>query len=63
MPKLKERFITNEKGQKEAVVLDVKTYEELIEDLEDLYLIAERKKEPSLSLETVKRSLKRSGIL
>lgn len=63
MPKLKEKYITDEKGHKEAVVLDVRTYEELIEDLEDLYVIAERKKEPTLSLEEIKRSLKQSGLL
>jgi rhodanese-related sulfurtransferase len=46
MQKLKERFITDEKGRKEAVILDVRTYEELLEDLEDLYIIAERKNPP-----------------
>ena len=63
MSKLKERFITDEKGHKQAVVLDVRTYKELLEDLEDLYIIAERKEEPTLSLEDVKRRLKKSGIL
>lgn len=63
MQKLKEKYIMDEKGRKEAVVLDVRTYEELLEDLEDLYMIAERKKEPTLSLNQVKRSLKRSGLL
>jgi len=63
MQKLKERFITDEKGRKEAVILDVRTYEELLEDLEDLYIIAERKKEPTIPLEQVKRSLKQSGLL
>ena len=63
MQKLKERFITDKKGRKEAVILDVRTYEELLEDLEDLYIIAERKKEPTIPLEQVKRSLKQSGLL
>ncbi|MBI5400363.1 hypothetical protein HZB07_07175 [Candidatus Saganbacteria bacterium] len=63
MQKLKERYLTDKNGHKEAVVLDVGTYEELLENLEDLYVIAERKKEPTVSLETVKRSLKRSGLL
>jgi len=63
MSKIKERFITDGKGHKQAVVLDVRTYEELLEDLEDLYVIAERKKEPTLSLEAVKRRFKKSGLL
>jgi len=63
MTKLKERFITDNKGKKESVILDVNTYEELLEDLEDLYIIAERKKESTVSLESIKRSLKKSGLL
>jgi hypothetical protein len=63
MTKLKEKYITDRKGHKEAVVLDVKIYEELLEDLEDLYIIAERKAEPTLSLEEVKGRLKQNGLL
>lgn len=63
MVKLKERFITNEKGRREAVVLDVRDYEELLEDVEDLQIIAERKKEPSISLDSLKRKLKRNGLI
>ncbi|MBI5701631.1 hypothetical protein HZC34_07330 [Candidatus Saganbacteria bacterium] len=63
MSKLKEKYITNEKGQKEAVILNVRTYEELLEDLEDLYTIADRKKDKTIPLISVKRSLKRSGLL
>lgn len=63
MTKVKEKYIMNEKGRKESVILDVATYEDLKDDLEDLYSIAERKKEKSISLESVKKSLKKSGIL
>ena len=63
MSKLKERYITDDKGHKQAVVLDVGVYEQLLEDMEDLYLLAERQKEPALSLLAVKRRLKKSGIL
>jgi hypothetical protein len=30
------RFITNEKGERLAVILDIEEYEKLIEELEDL---------------------------
>ncbi|OGB90551.1 hypothetical protein A2625_03280 [candidate division WOR-1 bacterium RIFCSPHIGHO2_01_FULL_53_15] len=57
--KLKEKFLTDEKGHKEAVVLDVRTYEELLEDLEDLVIIADRKQEKTIPWGEVKRKLKK----
>ncbi len=63
MTKLKERYLINAKGQREAVVLDILSYQELLDDLEDLYLIAERKKEPTFSLSEAKRRLRKSGRL
>jgi len=54
MAKTKERFIINEKGQKEAVVLDVEAYENLLENLNDLRLIAERKNEATISRNCLK---------
>jgi low affinity Fe/Cu permease len=57
--KLKEKFLTDEKGRKEAVVLDVGTYEELLEDLEDLAAIADRKNEPAIPWAEVERKLKK----
>lgn len=57
--KLKEKFLTDEKGRKEAVVLDVRTYEELLEDLEDLTIIADRKNEPAIPWEKVEKKLKK----
>jgi len=44
-------------------VLPVADYEELMEDLHDLAVIAERRDEPSVSLEEVKRNLKEDGLL
>ena len=36
----RKRFITNETGEKMAVILDIEEYRKLVEDLEDLRLIA-----------------------
>jgi len=58
-----KRFITDEAGEKTAVILDIKEYGGLLEDLEDLRLIAERKDEPSIPLDQVKRGLKDSDLL
>jgi len=59
----KEKFIINEKGEKQAVILDVKYYRRLLEDLTDLRIIAERKNEEVVSLEKVEDQLKKDGLL
>ncbi len=56
-------YIVDDKGRKKGVILDVKTYEELLEDLEDLRMVAERKDEPTSSLEEVEKRLKKHGLL
>ncbi|OGC10163.1 hypothetical protein A3J90_04150 [candidate division WOR-1 bacterium RIFOXYC2_FULL_37_10] len=63
MLKTAERFIVNEKGEKQSIILDFRTYEEMVEDLEDLYSIAERKNESTISFDELKRKVKKSGIL
>lgn len=59
----KQESITDDKGKKEAVILDIKLYQELLEDLEDLRLLAERKDEATSSLQDVEERLKASGLL
>ena len=63
MAKLKEQYIVNKSGKKTAVVLPMAEYEELLEDLHDLAVIAERKKEKSVAFEELKKKLKADGIL
>ena len=36
MPKLKERFIVNDAGERVGVVLDIAVYRKLLEELEEL---------------------------
>jgi hypothetical protein len=57
------RYITSEDGSRTDVVLAVADYEELMEDLHDLAVIAERREEPSVSLEEVKKKLKEDCLL
>lgn len=59
----KEKFVTDNKGRKKAVILDIKLYREMLEDLEDLRLLAERKDEATSSLEEVKKRIKARGLL
>jgi hypothetical protein len=66
MPRVKEpepTYIVDKKGKKKAVILSIERYEELLEDLEDLAVIASRKKEPPMDWEVLKKKLKRDGII
>ncbi len=46
-------YITDANGQKLSVILPMADYLELLEDLEDLATIAERKDEGTISLESI----------
>lgn len=52
-----KQFIVNEEGEKTAVILSIEEYEELLEDIEDLAIIAERRDEPTEPLSVVKERL------
>jgi PHD/YefM family antitoxin component YafN of YafNO toxin-antitoxin module len=58
-----EQYVVDPKGRKTAVILSLKRCRELMEDLHDLAVIAERCKERSVSLEEVRRRLKEDGLL
>ncbi len=53
MARAKKQFIVDEQGRKTAIILPINEYEELLEDLEDLAIIAERRHEPTEPLEVV----------
>lgn len=57
------QFITDENGQRVAVVLPVADYEELLEDVADLAAVAERREEERISLAEVKQRLIADGLL
>ena len=59
----KERFITDNKGREKAVILDIRLYQEILEDLEDLRVLAERRDEATSSLQEVEERLKARGLL
>lgn len=56
------QYLTNEKGRKTAVVLPIDKYEKLLEDLDDLAVIAERRSEGTIPHEELKKGLKRNGL-
>jgi hypothetical protein len=57
------QYLTNDRGERTAVVLPLPEYEKLMEDLSDLAVIAERREEPTISHEQFVSELKRDGIV
>jgi PHD/YefM family antitoxin component YafN of YafNO toxin-antitoxin module len=57
------QFLTDDTGKKVAVVIPVAEFEGLMEDIDDLVVIAERRGEERNSLEEVKRRLREDGLL
>ena len=45
------------------MVIPLEEYEEMLEDLHDLAMIAERKDEPTISMKELKERLKADGLL
>ena len=57
------QYLTDENGDRTAVVLSIADYEKLLEDLDDLAAIAERRDEPTVPHDEFVAELKRDGIL
>ena len=60
---IKEQFIVDENGKKIAVIIPIEKYKELLEDLHDLAVIAERREEEVIPFDEVKRRLKERGLI
>ena len=54
------QYLTNEKGRKTAVVLPVEDYEKLLEDLDDLAVIAERRDEATIPHTQLTQAVRRA---
>ena len=63
LKQLNHQYITNEGGKKIAVILPINTFEELLEDMVDLAVIAERRDEPTISHEQLIEELKQDGLI
>ena len=57
------QYLTDEKGDRTAVVLPIGDYESLLEDLNDLAVVAERRDEPLIPHDQFIADLKRDGKL
>ncbi len=57
------QFIVDERGEKTAVVIDLKRHRALWEDFHDIATARSRSEEPRETLDEVKRALVRRGKL
>lgn len=57
------QYVTNEKGNKTAVLLSIEEFNTLIEDLEDLAIVAKRVNEDTTSHKDFLNELKQDGLL
>lgn len=57
------QFLTDSRGKKTAVQIDLKEHGKLWEDFYDVLIARQRKDEPRESFETVKKRLKAAGKL
>jgi PHD/YefM family antitoxin component YafN of YafNO toxin-antitoxin module len=60
---LQAQYITDENGKKTAVILPIEEFEELLEDIEDIAVLLERRDEPSIPFDEVIAKLKQNGLL
>jgi len=57
------QFLTDDRGQKVAVVIPIADYESLMEDVSDLAAVAERRDDDRISLAELKEQLTADGLL
>ena len=62
MAEFREPYVVDKKGQKPAVIIPIKEYEELLEDIHDLAIIAERRDEPTITFEELRKKLERGKL-
>jgi hypothetical protein len=61
--KLQIEYVVNPAGEKTAVIVPIDNFEELMEDIEDLAAVAERREEPAITHEQLLAELKQDGLL
>jgi hypothetical protein len=61
--KLEIEYITNRAGEKTAVIVPIDNFEGLMEDIDDLAAVAERREEPVITHEQLIAELKQDGLL
>jgi len=60
---LHPQYITNNNGEKTSVIISIEEYENMLEDFEDLVIVAQRKDEESISNEDFFKELEKDGLI
>ncbi|MBW6509356.1 MAG: hypothetical protein K0A94_07390 [Desulfuromonadales bacterium] len=60
---LRAQYITDESGERVSVILPMVDFKALMEDIEDLAAVAERRDEPTISHQQLIDELKQDGLL
>ena len=63
LEKLKPQYIIDENGKKTSVIISFSEFIELLEDLEDLAVVAERREEPTISHEDLLKELREENLV
>ncbi len=56
-----EKFVVDSKGRRTAVILPIDQFEELMEDVHDLRIVAERRSEKPIAAKEFTQRLKKRG--
>ena len=59
----REQYVIDSSGKKTGVILPLERYENLLVDLHDLAVVAERRDESPISMEEMRRRLKKDANL
>jgi hypothetical protein len=57
------QYVFDHEGDIQAVIIDVKKHHKLWEDIQDILIARQRRKEKAIPLEEVKKSLREKGLL
>lgn len=60
---LNPQYVVDAEGRRTGVLLSIDAFEELMEDLEDLAVVAERRDEPTVPHDEAVARLRRDGLL
>ena len=63
MATLHTQYLVDANGKRKGVYLSIRQYQKLVEDLHDLAIVAERRKEKPINFNDVKRRLKKDDLL
>lgn len=57
-----EQYVVDAKGRRTGVILSMARYQQILEDLHDLAVVAERREELPLSLDEMRKRLERNTV-